>query len=172
MTERTRVRLALLVAALRPVLISACLVTVYYLVPMDQGITTVTGVELIGALLGVGVLIGFQTYVISRSRFPRLRAVEALATSLPLFLLLFSTAYYLMARGLPGSFTEPLTRTDALYFTLTVFSTVGFGDITPRTETARVATMVQMTGDLILVGVAARAVVAAVREGLRRRTGE
>ena len=36
-----------------------------------------------------------------------------------------------------GNFSEPLTRTDALYFTVTVFSTVGFGDITAKTEAAR-----------------------------------
>jgi hypothetical protein len=34
-----------------------------------------------------------------------------------------------MERASAASFTEPLTRTDALYFSVTVFSTVGFGDI-------------------------------------------
>ena len=29
-----------------------------------------------------------------------------------------------------------MTRTDALYFVVTVFATVGFGDITPVSETA------------------------------------
>ena len=43
-----------------------------------------------------------------------------------------------------ASFTEPLTRADALYFTVTVFSTVGFGDITAKSETARVVLIVQM----------------------------
>ena len=39
-----------------------------------------------------------------------------------------------------GTFTEPLTRTDAQYFTVTIFATVGFGDITAVTQTARVVT--------------------------------
>ncbi|MEV4441110.1 potassium channel family protein [Streptomyces sp. NPDC049577] len=68
-----------------------------------------------------------------------------------------------------GEFTEPLTRTDALYFTLTVFSTVGFGDITPETHEARIVTMVQMTGDILLLGVAAHVVVGAVQSALGRR---
>jgi voltage-gated potassium channel len=41
---------------------------------------------------------------------------------------------------------EPLSRTDALYYTITVFSTVGFGDVTPRADLARIVTMVQMGG--------------------------
>jgi voltage-gated potassium channel len=37
-----------------------------------------------------------------------------------------------MAKLAPHSIGAPLTRTDALYFTVTVFSTVGFGDITAK----------------------------------------
>lgn len=50
-----------------------------------------------------------------------------------------------------------------------MISTVGFGDITARTETARVMTMIQMVGGLLLVGVAARVVVKAVETGQRRQ---
>ncbi|WP_330289735.1 hypothetical protein [Streptomyces sp. NBC_00576] len=34
----------------------------------------------------------------------------------PLFVLLLAASYFLLERATPGSFTEPLTRTDALYF--------------------------------------------------------
>jgi hypothetical protein len=70
---------------------------------------------------------------------------------------------------MPGALSEPLSRTDALYFTITVFSAVGFGDITPRTDLARVATMVQMLGDLLVVGVVLHLMVGAVKAGLNRR---
>ena len=56
-----------------------------------------------------------------------------------------------MERASAASFTEPLTRTDALYFTVTVFSTVGFGDISPKSEAARVVLIVQMLADLVLL---------------------
>ena len=71
---------------------------------------------------------------------------------LPLFLVLFASTYFVMERASAASFTEPLTRTDALYFTVTVFSTVGFGDITAKSEAARVVLIVQMLADLAFLG--------------------
>jgi hypothetical protein len=50
-----------------------------------------------------------------------------------------------------------------------VFSTVGFGDITPKTDLARVATMVQMLGDLLVVGLVLHLMVGTVTAGLQRR---
>ena len=53
---------------------------------------------------------------------------------------------------------------------MTVFSTVGFGDIVPRAEAARIVLMVQMLGDLALLGAGARVLLGAVRRGQQRRT--
>jgi voltage-gated potassium channel len=69
-----------------------------------------------------------------------------------------------------ANFTQPLTKTDALYFTVTVFSTVGFGDITPRSEPARIVLIVQMLGDLAVLGAGVRVLLEAVRRGRQRRT--
>ena len=44
----------------------------------------------------------------------------------------------------------------ALYFTVTIFSTVGFGDITPKTDLARLVTTVQMLADLAVIAVVVR----------------
>ena len=87
---------------------------------------------------------------------------------LPLYLVLFASTYFVMERTSAASFTEPLTRTDALYFTVTVFSTVGFGDITAKSEVARVVLIVQMLADLALLGVGIRVLVGAVQRGRQR----
>jgi voltage-gated potassium channel len=92
----------------------------------------------------------------------------ALGATLPLFLLVFASTYLGLASSQAQAFNEPLSHTDALYFTLTVFSTVGFGDITPRSEPARMIVTVQMVGDLIVLGSLARVVVGAVRMGRQR----
>jgi hypothetical protein len=62
-----------------------------------------------------------------------------------------------------------MTRTNALYFTVTVFATVGFGDITAKTEAARLVVTGQMLIDLIILGLGARVIVGAVTRGRQRR---
>jgi hypothetical protein len=52
---------------------------------------------------------------------------------------------------------------------VTVLSTVGFGDITPVTQAARALVMIQMIGDLFLVGIVAKVIVGAVQTGLRSK---
>jgi voltage-gated potassium channel Kch len=153
----------------RAALIAAGLVTVYYVLPLDGRSTGGTSVLLAcGLLLVVGVF-WWEVQAIVHSPYPRLKAIEALAATLVLFLLLFAGAYYLLEHSTPGSFSEPLTKTDSLYFTLTTFATVGYGDIVARSQTGRVLTMLQMAGGLLLVGVAARILAGAVQAGLRRQ---
>ena len=101
-----------------------------------------------------------------------MRAIETLAVAIPLFLLLFASAYLMMANAQAQAFTEPPSRTNALYFTVTVFATVGFGDIMPKTEAACVATMVQMIADLVAVGLVARVIVGAVKAGQQQRSAD
>lgn len=148
------------------------LTALYYLAPLDRGITFLTLTLLLLGLALFGSLVVWQIAAISHAEHPRLRALEALATAVPLFLVLFSSSYFLLAEQVPQSFTETLNRTDALYFTVTVFATVGFGDIAPVTQTARVLTTSQMLADLIVVGVIAKALFGAVRIGMHRRGEE
>jgi hypothetical protein len=154
---------------LRVVVLTAVLVTAYYLLPFGQSATWVAVTLLVVGLMLLIGLIALQAQLIVRSRFPGLRAIEALAATIPLFLLLFASTYFVMARLTPGNFTAPLTRTDALYFTVTVFSTVGFGDITAKTETARLVVSGQMIADLVILGLGIRIIVGAVTRGQQRQ---
>ncbi|MFG2475687.1 ion channel [Streptomyces fagopyri] len=167
--QKRRTRWSTVMVVGRAFLIAAGLVTAYYLLPLDGYSARGTAVLLLSGLLVVILVFVWEVRTIIRSPHPRLKAVEALAATLVLFLVLFASAYFLLDRSAPGSFTEPLSRTDALYFTLTTFSTVGFGDIAARSETGRVMTMLQMAGGLLLVGFAARVLASAVQAGLRHR---
>jgi voltage-gated potassium channel len=79
-------------------------------------------------------------------------------------------SYFVLERNSAASFTQPLTRTDALYFTVTVFTTVGFGDITAKSETARLVLIVQMLADLALLGADIRVLLGAVQRSRERRS--
>ncbi|MCX5057132.1 MULTISPECIES: potassium channel family protein [unclassified Streptomyces] len=151
-------------ALLRSLLTAALLVTTYYVLPLDSAFTAGTVLALVGGVAAVVLLLVWHIRRIAQSPRPELRAAEALGTTLPLYLLLFATVYYLMERSGAESFSEVLSRSDALYFTMTVFSTVGFGDISPRSEPARLLVTAQMTLNLLLIGVAARFLVAAVKK--------
>ncbi|WP_327384208.1 MULTISPECIES: potassium channel family protein [unclassified Streptomyces] len=167
--QRRRVLLGHL---LRSVLSAALLTALYYVVPLEGGFGITTVLTLVIGLVVFGLLTAWQITAVSHAQFPRMRALEALATGVPLFLVLFSATYYLLATQDPASFSEPLTRTDALYFTITVFATVGFGDIVPTTEGGRVLVTFQMVADLILIGVIAKALVGAIKVGMHRRSSE
>ncbi|MFI1364077.1 potassium channel family protein [Streptomyces griseochromogenes] len=156
-------------AAVRPLLITAGLITAYYLLPLDSRGAGAASVILALGLLGVGLVFAWEIRAIMRSPYPRLRAVEALVATLALFLMLFSCAYYILDSTTTGSFNEPLTRTDALYFTLSTFSTVGYGDIVARSQAARLVTMIQMSCGLLLAGIALRVLTGAVTAGLLRK---
>ncbi|MEW1637085.1 ion channel [Streptomyces sp. NPDC093801] len=166
--RRIRRGRAALVVALRCVTTVTILVAAYFLLPFTRRNVDATNLTL--GLSAVTAVFALQIRSIARSDHPRLRAVEALATTMPLFLLLYSTTYYLLQESSPGSFSESLTRTDALYFTLTVFSTVGFGDIVPLTESARVVVMTQMVVNVLALGVATRILFGAVESAVRRQT--
>jgi voltage-gated potassium channel Kch len=111
----------------------------------------------------------FQVRATVGATHPALRAVEALATTIPLFLLLFSATYFVMSEAAPDNFNaHVLSRTDALYFAVTTFTTVGFGDIVATSQEARLLVTVQMVLDLIVLGAVFRVFFGAVQ--LARRT--
>src|SRR5262245_1332823 len=148
---------------------SAVLLAVYYLLPLDH---SARWAAIIFLVIGLVVLLGLlpsQVRAISTSRFPGLRALEALAVTVPLFLLLFASTYVVMATISAGSFSQPMNHTNALYFTVTVFATVGFGDITATTAAARLVVTGQMITDLIIIAVGAKVIVGAITRGQQRR---
>ena len=160
---------AVVVTLLRALASTAALVAIYYLLPLDgTSIAAAVGMLAFG-LLALAGLVAFQVRSIIRARHPALRAVGALATSVPLFLLLFAGTYFVMGGISEANFNEPLTRTDALYFTVTVFATVGFGDIVATTEGARVVVMGQMVSGIVIIGLGARIIVDAVKRGQQRQ---
>ena len=165
-------RRRLVAGLLRASAVTVVLVAVYYAAPLDRLSGVPLGLTLAVGLLVLAAVASYQVKAIIRSRHPAVKAVEALAGIAPLFLLLFAAVYFLMAQADASNFnTETLTRTDSLYFTVTIFATVGFGDITATSETARVLVTVQMILDLIVLGLGVRVFVGAVEAGQKTDNG-
>jgi hypothetical protein len=160
-------RIAFALAGARAVLSSALLVAAYYVLPLDS---TIVGNGLGRLAIGLALVLAVTALLlggITRSPHPVLRGVELLAVVLPMFLLVFASTYFVLA-ATGANFNVPLTRTDALYFAMTVFATVGFGDIVATSQVARIVVTVQMVGDLLVLGVLLRVVLTTVKHAVGR----
>jgi len=161
-------RRALLRALVSMVATFVVIIGAYYIVPLGTGAPPATFVlRLVTAvILFLGVL-AWQVRQIVRAELPALRAVQSVVVAVPLFLTGYAVLYLLVSRGGEG-FSQPLTRTSALYFAVVVFSSVGFGDITPTTDTNRIIVMTQILGGIVFVAVAIRLFFAVSRMSLDR----
>jgi hypothetical protein len=69
--------------------------------------------------------------------------------------LIFACIYLGRSEQYPGSFTPPFhSRTQALYFSATTLTTVGYGDIHPNEDWARQAVLIELAVTISIVGVA------------------
>jgi cation transport ATPase len=156
-------------AVLRVVAILALLFVGYALLPGTEKTSWARILTFSIVLVALGVLMVYEARSILRSRYPALRAVEALATVLGLFLVVFSVVYLGMSHANGQTFNTHLDHVRALYFTVVIFGTVGFGDIVAKTDGARLVVTIQILLDLLLIGLFVRLVLGAVQ---KRRGGQ
>lgn len=160
---------AVLRALLRSAGVVALTLLIYALVPIREETALA-----IGAIAGVGLLVLAVVFVrqlrrISSAAQPFSAAVEALALVFGMFLALFAFVYASLDAISPESFTQPVNKVAAVYFSVTVLATVGFGDIAGVTDTARILVTVQMVLDLILIGAAVKLLGASARRAVDAR---
>jgi hypothetical protein len=110
-------------------------------------------------------------------RSPRPIADASVALSLIVSSLIvgFSGIYYVIANHDPGQLEQLHTKVDAVYFTTTILSTVGFGDVHAAGQAARVVVTVNIVFNLVALGVAVKLVAWAARgrsEVLRSATDD
>ena len=151
----------------RSILVALLIVVAYYTLPLDRPADAGLIILIVGLLALAGIL-SWQIRMIVGSPFPRIRAAETLIVGIPLLLVVFASVYYLIGKAQVDSFSEAMTKTDAMYFTVTVFSTVGFGDITAKSEAARTLVTLQMLFNLVVFGLVAKLIFGAVEMGLQR----
>ena len=158
---------------IRAALSATVVIALYFLLPLDGTEKIPLGVTLVVALVVLLGVSSWQLNAILRSESPGLRAIEALAITVPLYILLFASTYFVMENTDPASFSPSgMTRIDALYLTVTTFATVGFGDITATSQTARLIITAQMILNLLVLGVGIRVFIGAVQRSRKSKSPE
>lgn len=161
---------ALVWSVVRIVATGVAMLVFYFIIPFRDVTAADTMLRLIGGVLLIAVAIGWQVRSIGRSNRPQLRSVEAVGLSFWLLVIVFSIVYVSLSTSNPAAFSEPLTEVGGLYFTMSVLSTVGFGDISALTDAARIVVIVQMVLDLLLLGVVVRLLLGAGKAAAARRS--
>lgn len=93
--------------------------------------------------------------------------VQSLVMLLELVAVVFAFGYFLLEYTTPGQIADLETRTDALYFTLSTLTTIGFGDVHAVGQIARGMVIVQVVFDVVFVAM----VVTTLTSHLRARVG-
>lgn len=162
----------LLLTILRVVAALVTLLVAYFAFPLSDRDSPAIGlVAVVGALTIFGFVFYRQLRRIRSSAFPFLRAAEAIVLVALVFVVLMASIAMAFATSDPSTYSEPLNRMDALYYTITTLATVGFGDITPTATATRAFTTVQIVLGVVLLGVGLRALVVVAQKVKDERTG-
>jgi len=135
---------------------ASLLLLAYALLPLAGASDKQIVIRITIAAIIIPVVLALQIRSISRSEYPQLRAAESLIVAVTLMVVVFASVYLSMSRRDLEAFSEPLERINSLYFTVTTLTTVGYGDIVPRNDSARMAAVIQMIFNLAFLGLAAR----------------
>jgi hypothetical protein len=124
----------------RPLWISMGLLIAYYAFPADwHDSWFLISVSLIATAAGLGLVGWMLVKELGRVRHGgEGLTTQVLGILLVLLVMSFAFAFFLISRLSTDQFQGLSTRTDALYFTLTTMSTVGYGDVHATGQLARV----------------------------------
>lgn len=165
-------RRLVLVAMARVLGVVAATLLVYFLLPIE-GLGSAASGTAVAACAGIAViLIVFARQItrVSRSQRPVLAALDALVLVFGLFLCFFALLYVSLSERDPDAFTQDVNKVAGIYFTMTVLTTVGFGDISAVSDTARIMVTLQMLIGMVLIGTAFKALGFSAKRAVTART--
>lgn len=159
-TDRVRWR-----SIVNHVALPLAILSFYFIVPTGDGsspVETALGV-VIAALCVAAVL---WVIVDEARRADRTLRPMHLLIAYELVWVTFALTYYLIATNDPEQFAGLNTRLDALYFSLTTMSTVGYGDVSAQGQLGRAVVTTQLAFSLAFV-----AAVVALFQDMVKRSG-
>lgn len=162
-------RHSILAAAGRFTLTCLLIAALYYLVPVEPGVTGVQrALRAVGTVAAGLAIIWLIVRQVSRQvADPERASLTGLLTALVGGVAFFALADYITAVSDRGQFVGLQTKTDALYFALATLTTVGYGDVHAAGQIARGVVVVQLVVNVVVI--ASGASVLAGRLGTRTR---
>lgn len=139
------------------VLQTAGLLAVYYFMPVTTGERSFA-IRFVGSATLMALVLVWQVKRVIAAESRLFRSLTSLGFAIPLLVVLYSGLYLTLSIDDPAAFSEVLAKTDALYFTVTTLATVGYGDISPSSDLARIVAMTQMVANVTLIGFSVRIV--------------
>lgn len=140
------------------------MLVIFYAVPVStRDSTGRVAISVLLTLIGIGALAWAIFEQVRRQLHSRSEDIHTLLMLLPLAAMVFALGFYVLEEHSPAQLSGLVTRTDALYFTLSTLTTVGYGDITAQGQLARALVILQLAFNAIFVGAAVSTVVARIR---------
>lgn len=149
-------------AALRVLLPAVFVIGTYHLLPEESYLTERGLIMLVtfGLALWLALVI-VQLGHLRRASHPLISAASSLTFTIVLLVVIFAQVALMLGATDPNAYNVALDKPSAMYFSMTVTSTVGFGDIVPRSDLARNIATLQMFINLVFLASAVRVLVSA-----------
>jgi hypothetical protein len=156
----------------RAFLLLAAATALYFVLPTGFSAhhTTVVATVFVLGVAGATALIVWQVRVYHRAAVSGQARILGLLSAVYASVLFFALTYYVLQAGDPNQVIGLQTRVDALYFSLSIISTVGFGDVHATAQAARAIVSLQIGFDLLFVSLALAAVKSAPAPGSHPRS--
>jgi voltage-gated potassium channel len=133
----------------------ALLVGAFFVAPPSPLDVTSIGVALLILLAVLAAFVALFLRGVRRipgASAPLVRSVSLLVLFVVPFVLFFAHIYLGLAEASARQIPGIRTHLDALYFTVTMITTVGFGDVSPIGQEARAVATVQMVFNVVVLG--------------------